>query len=157
MKKLKTLFVVLFILSFCVIGCLMTPVPYSFTENDTASITFTRTITLINLDGEKLPDAKSATYWSPILIPADKKLNFRLRIDDSSVMDLAGSSSGWAIFLLPFAPMIDVNLVNVSFYCPPLEAGREYQLSVRNGFMTFGRKLVLTDKESGTKVYEQMF
>jgi len=156
MKKFKTLFVVLLILSFSVIGCIMTPVPYSFTENDTASITFTRTITLINLDGEKLPDAKSATYWSPILIPADKKLNFRLRIDDSSVMDLANSSA-FAIFLLPIAPMIDVNLVNVSFYCPPLEAGREYQLSVRNGFMTLGRKLVLTDKQSGTKVYEQTF
>jgi len=156
MKKFKTLFVVLLILSFCVIGCIMTPVPYSFTENDTAAITFTRTITLINLDGEKLPQAKSATYWSPILIPADKKLNFRLRIDDSSVMDLANSSA-FAIFLLPFAPMVDVNLVNVSFYCPPLEAGREYQLSVRNGFMTFGRRLVLTNKESGIKIYEQMF
>jgi len=47
--------------------------------------------------------------------------------------------------------------VNVSFYCPPLEAGREYQLSVRNGFMTFGRRLILTDKESGTVIYEQMF
>jgi len=154
MKKFK--FLVLLVISFCVIGCIMTPVPYSFTENDTASITFTRTITLINLDGEKLPDAKSATYWSPILIPADKKLNFRLRIDDSSVMD-AASNSGWAILLLPFAPMIDINLVNVSFYCPPLEAGREYQLSVRNGFMTFGRRLILTDKESGTVIYEQMF
>ena len=156
MKKLKGLFIVLLILSFCVIGCIMTPVPYSFTENDTAAITFSRTITLINLDGEKLPEAKSSTYWSPILIPAEKKLNFRLLINDSSVMDMA-SSSGWAILLLPFAPMVDINWVNVSFYCPPLEAGREYQLSVRNGFMTFGRRLVLTDKESGTVIYEQMF
>ena len=156
MKKLKGLFIVLLILSFCVIGCKMTPVPYSFTENDTAAITFSRTITLINLDGEKLPKAQSSTYWSPILIPADRKLNFRLYINDSSVLD-AASSSGWAILLLPFAPFVDVNWVNVSFYCPPLEAGREYQLSVRNGFMTFGRRLVLTDKQSGAVIYEQMF
>ena len=120
MKKPKTLFVVLLVISLCVIGCKMTPVPYSFAENNTAEITFSRTITFINLDGEKLPKAQSSTYWSPILIPAEKKLNFRLNINDSSVMDLA-STSGWAILLLPFAPMVDVNWVNVSFYCRRLK------------------------------------
>jgi len=155
MKTFKALFFVLLISSLFFIGCQITPVPYSFAENNTAEITFARTITLLNLDGEKLPKAKSSTYWSPILVPTEKKLNFRLFIDDTSIMDIS-SSSGWAILLLPFSPMVDVNGVYVSFYCPPLEAG-EYNLSLRKGFMTFGRRLVLTDKESGTVIYEQMF
>ena len=146
--------------SFCVMGCkslLPKAVPYSFAPegSPTAAITFQGGgIDLVKYGDAKLPVPKIKTYWSPFLFPAGKKLNLRLHMVRGGPTWI--SSTPWGLVILPISIMLSVRAW-VSFYCPPLEAGKEYKLSFRSGFSTLGRKLVLQDAQTGQIIYEQKF
>jgi len=145
--------------SFCVMGCrsLPKPVSYSFAPegSPTSAITFVGGgISLVKYENAKPPAPQKKTYWSPFLFPAGKKLYLRLHVKNGDGPVFLSGPLG--LILLPISIMVSVNS-RVSFYCPPLEADKEYQLSFRSGFSTLGRKLVLQDAQTGQIVYEQKF
>ena len=153
----------LVVLSF-ICGCAVIPkpVPYSFAEGEskTAAITFVHNnvrsyIRLLNFDGEKLPPPEKLTRWEPVLFPAGEKLKLKVYIQHDQATTVS-SGTVIDIFILAFAMQLNL-MEQVYFYCPPLEAGQNYTLSFKSGFATIGRKLVLTEAESGTVIYEQKF
>jgi len=161
MNKKYLIGAVLIILLISLAGCSTTkPVVYSFadeeSENGTATITFAGNkkngVLLIHFEGNRLPAPEKGKRWEPITLPAGRQLNLRVNVfnDDNY------SSSGYAILDMFMGPIIIGNKTdkNVTFECPALEAGKNYKLTFRNP--AIGRSsLILTDINSGVRIYEQ--
>ena len=109
----------------------------------------------LNFDGKKLPKPEKSTRWEPISFPAGEKLKLRLSVFHDQTVS-ASPSTMLGFLVLVFAMQLNVS-EQVHFYCPPLEAGQNYTVTFTSGFASIGRKLILTEAESGTVIYEQKF
>jgi len=147
MKTKKVLCIVLFFTALGFTGCFsfIKPVMYSFAENDnengSAIINFIGSgekvgVRLVDCEGIEIPAPAKGTSWkSAVVFPAGKPLNIRVYVfwnDDQYGERRRGI-----------------------FKCPPLEAGKIYNLRFKGNYKN-GGSLSLTDaKADSIIVYEQ--
>jgi hypothetical protein len=142
-------------------GCSTTPVPYSFAADgvETATISIVNGnpgLVLVYADGFELPEPEKKTRWDPFSFPAGKPI----KITVHAYYEQSNTSNQGLLTALIASAIISSRSVNkdVSFECPPLEAGKNYKLVFRKGAGTTGKNLlVLTDVSTGKIVYEQEF
>jgi hypothetical protein len=165
-KIIFILVLVLFANTF--IGCISYSVAqYSFAknENEAASITFLQNhnkslrsnredVYFIDLEGVNLPDPERNTIWGDtIIFPAGVPLKIRVDVSWESKR-IKGKK--------------DLGHKKIIFECPPLEAGKEYQLRYIHetigdfGFfdkmidvIIFGDRLILTNISTGEIIHEK--
>lgn len=131
------------IFSLCA-GCSsLTPVPYSFYENDEdfAEIIFARsdsndklTVQLISYENSAFPEAENGTYWKPVLFPADFSFTLKVRVSHY----YSGSSINVnnlldaAVFADEVRNSLEGNYqIDISIDIPMLEKGNIYVLYLR--------------------------
>jgi len=150
----KTTFIlVLVMVATNLIGCLSTnstkqAVRYSFAKNEdkTCTITFLKnpkgliqvdSVLFINFKGSEMSKPEKGTYWEEDTVIFPAGVSFKIKVKGVHVR-LIGS---------PYSQ-------NKIFECPPLEAGKEYQLEYQ--YHTFGpSKFILTNKETGETISTQ--
>ena len=155
--------------SFCIMGCSTAPapVPYSFAGNtgETISITFSSQANLVSFEGVVLPKPARKTHWRPIVFPAGRTLPLTVHAyyDDSWGANLSTSGTAFDILLLVIFPVVIIHDLtaplrginrDVVFDCPPLQAGREYFLTLEKKGRPKRFYLILSDTQTGV-VYEQ--
>lgn len=152
MKNKNKLLIVLTLAMFCVTGCFTTtkkkpdpvPIRYSFAESEEKAVPIRFIqgnkvgVTLVDCDGVYRPTPPEGTYWErDSLFPVGRPLDIRVYVYWNE--NRYGERRRGI------------------FRCPPLEEGREYDLSFRGN--SKGGKLILTHSvagsRSGTVVYEQ--
>jgi hypothetical protein len=151
------------------IGCASNSVvKYSFAKNEseTASITFLQNnetlrsdredVYFIDLDGVSLPKPEKKTTWgNTIIFPVGVPLEIKVEVSWES-KNVKGKKDG--------------GHKKIVFECPPLKAGKEYQLKYVHetlgdfGFfgkiieiMILGDRLVLTNISTGETIHEKSF
>jgi len=142
-------------------------VPYSAVkdENRTAVITFGNhllnngayydgnnegglNIQLVSIDGIEIPIPERRTVWNPVSFPAGKPLTLVVNI-----FYFATKTSGVDLYIIGFESITAGSWYNtdVTFNCPPLEAGKSYTLNAYGkGTNT---RFILTDTKTKKKVY----
>jgi len=144
--KTKRFLFILFFITFCIIGCAssLRPVTYSFAENDSengsAKITFVGSgddvgVRFVDYEGIEKPDPAEGTRWeSAVIFPAEKSLNIRVYVFWDE--DRFGERRKGI------------------FRCPPLKAGKKYNLKFIGDYKN-GGVLLLTDENNDSLVYKQ--
>lgn len=151
MKNKNIYFVILALVPLFIIGCGVTPIPYSFAENEkengTAKITFVGTknkegVDLHYFEDTELPIPKKGNYWTPVIFPAGRPFLLIVNIYDN------------------FKDKGNEKI----FKCPALTAGKDYRLEVEinKASSLFGitikereEKLILRDAKTKAVIYEQ--
>jgi hypothetical protein len=139
-------------------------IPYSFAEEstDTAIVTFKEgspSVWFVSFEDSGLPEPEKGTFWSPLSFPTGRPLDitvhayYEQKATDSPSSGLLGSLIVLtATSAISAATFVSVDVV---FNCPPLEAGKNYQLAYRR---EVGKhKLLLTDTGTNKVVYQQEF
>ena len=159
------------ITAFSITGCSSLPaaVPYTYTDagDKTAVIHFNSTknngIRIIDYSGVQVPVPKNGTRWDPMVVPAEKQVFIKVNVyDRGRYSNMQGFSNGFIDGLINLVGVIatielyraTVNR-DVYFKCPPLEAGKQYNLVFKNRSI---RRNSIELWESGTRilVYEQL-
>jgi len=173
MKKLTKIYLTGFIslVFFLFIGCITTPVEYSFAsaEQGSSAIGFLGTrsegtpgVAFVSFDGRRLPRAEKKTHWEPLLFPSDRELNMVVHVKyeerertKTENLGLLGTIIDTAQSVRAVTRNVDTN---IDFNCPPLESGKRYQLTYSKGAGIPGRNaLVLIDTTTGQIVHQQEF
>lgn len=146
MKTKRFVFIVLFFAAFCITGCaslFIKTVTYSFAENEsqTAKITFIRGdkvgVRLVDCEDIKIPAPEKGTRWeeSSFIFPVGRPLDLRVYVYWSE--DRYGERRRGI------------------FKCPPLEAGKKYNLRFKGNYKNGGSLLLYDENTSRFPVYEQ--
>ena len=156
-----------FLASFLFVGCASKPVQYSFAANEQnlPSIAFKTgnpSVSFVSFDGQTLPQPARSTRWEPLNFPSDRDLRIivHARYTTNSKVSLGGFGLlGTAVNVVQDVRAVSRNVdADLVFDCPPLEAGRSYQLYfVKEPGMPGKNILTLTDIESAEVVIQQEF
>jgi hypothetical protein len=149
------------------IGCTTSPVAFSFLEDEqnTSSIAFKQGnpgISLVSYNGLTLPKPENGKHWDPITFPSgiDLRIIVHASYQTKSKTTLGGFGLlGAAVNLAQDISAVSRNVdVDLEFTCPPLEAGKSYQLSFTKEPGLPGKN-ILTLTEAGTVkvIYQQEF
>jgi hypothetical protein len=169
MKKTNVLGFILVLALFFIAGCasMKKSVSYSFAGTDaggTAAITFMNGVTLLDFEGNEFPKPGKGTRWDPLLFPAGKEFLIKVHVYDGGTGTGGGGCGGFG-----FLACLELVIVNetirgmvwrdVYFVCPPLEAGKEYNLYFNSRSISRD-SLELTEKSGksffrGKTVFEQ--
>ena len=148
-------------------GCSTSPVPYSFTPNDPNSPTINFVggspgVAFVSFAGQLLPEPEGRTHWDPISFPAGRELRLVVyaAYSTSSRTTLSGFGVlGAAVNVAQDVRAVSRNVdVEIEFICPPLQAGRRYQLYFTKGpGMPGTNTLTLIDLETRDVIRQQDF
>ncbi|MDR2796091.1 MAG: hypothetical protein LBB47_05205, partial [Spirochaetaceae bacterium] len=160
MKYVKLISIV--IIGISIVSCSTTsPAPYSFAadEAETAKLNIVRGnpgLAVVYVDGDELPPPAEKTYWDPLIFPPGKPINITVH---AYYQQSTASNQGLLTALITSAIVSSRSVDrDVSFECPPLEAGKNYKLVFRKGAGTTGKNLlVLTDTSTGKTIHNQEF
>jgi hypothetical protein len=155
------LIISIIIIAVSIVGCSTTPVPYSFATDGSETATMNIVsgnpgLGLIYADGNELPEPAKKTHWDPFSFSAGKPINITVH----AYYEQSNTSNQGLLVALATSAITASRSVNrdVTFECPPLEAGKNYKLVFRKGAGTTGKNLlVLTDTSTRRIVYEQEF
>jgi len=152
------MYLLVFLVSSLYIGCSTSPVAFSFLEDEqnTASIAFKRGnpgIWLVSYNGLTLPKPGNGKHWDPISFPSgiDLRIIIHASYQTKSKTTLGGFGLlGAAVNLAQDISAVSRNVdADLEFVCPPLEAGKSYQLSFTKEPGLPGKN-ILTLIEAGT-------
>ncbi|MDR2489939.1 MAG: hypothetical protein LBD20_00885 [Spirochaetaceae bacterium] len=142
-------------------GCLTTPVAYSYVEDGGEAATMTVVsgspgLTLLYINGDELPKPEEKTRWDPFKLPAGVPLKLTVH----AYYEQSSSSNMGLIALLATSAITASRSIDtdVTFECPPLDAGKTYKLTFRKGAGLKGKNtILLNDTKTGKFVHEQEF
>ncbi|MDR2658972.1 MAG: hypothetical protein LBC27_03145 [Spirochaetaceae bacterium] len=111
---------------------------------------------MVYADEIELPAPPKKTHWEPFLLPAGEPLNITVH----AYYQQSNSSNDGLLVALVSSAITSSRSVDrdVSFECPPLEAGKNYKLEFRKGGGKTGSNLlVLTDTSTRQIIYRLEF
>jgi len=158
---------------FILLGCSsMKPISFALVEDksNSVSISFAQGnpgVKFLSYNNINLPESDGKTYWDPIFFPSGIPLEITVHAYYSHG---AGGSVAAGVVIGGLvggiiAPSITSRTRNarsvddeIIFSCPPLEAGKEYKLSLVKGEGVPGKNtLVLTNTSTNEVILEQEF
>jgi len=147
-------------------GCASKAVSYSFTEDEQNSSTIyfqtgNPKLTFISFEGRG-PRPNAGTHWDPIIVPSGRELKIAVFAEYEPKAPFRAASPGLLGQIVETATSINDAVRNVktevTFECPPLEAGKRYLLSFMKESGFPGKNiLILTDLQTSTIVHRQEF
>ena len=153
-------------------GCatMLTSASYSFAQpgEQTASIYFNSSknngISLIDYSGTLIPKPEEGTRWDLVTFPAEKRFFLKVNVYDKGKSNIGANSSGTGILdaLLGIVGLVaslessraKVNR-DVYFTCPPLEAGKQYNLIFKSRPIR-RNSIELWERGASRLIYEQI-
>jgi len=164
--------VLIAIIAFFVTGCasMITSSSYSFakTGEQTAVIYLNCTknngIKIIDYSGTVIPKPKEGTRWDVITFPAEKPFFLKVNVYDKGKSNLGASGTG-AKFLNSLLSIVGLFVSiessrakvsrDVYFTCPPLEAGKQYNLIFKSRSIR-RNSIELWERGDSRLIYEQI-
>jgi hypothetical protein len=161
-----------FLTLFFYVGCVTNPVIYSFAAADSknvSSISFKArekqqdpNLVFVSFNGQSLPKPEKQTHWDPISFPSGTELRIIVHADYKTTSKTTLSGFGLLGEVVNIAQDIRAATRNVDtdivFTCPPLEAGKSYQLYFTKEPGIPGKNiLTLTDIKDAKVVVQQEF
>lgn len=153
-------FLGLIVVSLSLAGCLTTPVAYSYVEEggDAATVSVVSGspgLTLLYINGDELPKPEDKTHWDPFKLPAGVPLTLTVH----AYYEQSSGGGGLLGVLVTSAITASRSIdTDVTFECPPLDAGKTYKLAFRKGAGLKGKNTIfLNDTKTGKLIHEQEF
>jgi hypothetical protein len=119
------------------------------------------TVSFLYYNNNVLPPSESKTYWDPIMFPSGVPLEITVHAYYHPETNTGGA--GLLVSLVATAITAKTLAarsvdIDVLYYCPPLEAGKQYTLAFRKESGDPGiNRLILTDTATKTIVHQQVF